>query len=318
MKQFLLIMIIVILAVLLILIGSACDKKANINGTIVSETKAVVKDKIAYIHSIHGDYRNREIFIMNIDGSEQTQLTDSSGDDFDPCFSADGTKIAFVSDRDGNNEIYIMNIDGSDQINLSNNPTSDHSPNFSPDGTMITFASNRDGNTEIYMMKVDGSEQTNLTNHQKADTDPCFSPGGSKICFTSGRDKEERYFEIYIMNADGSEQTRLTYDIRNWVSLPCFSSDGSKIAFREPGGISTINTDGSNPENIIPNITSDEDLRLSLDWSKIAVVRGGEPEMEGDGILVFTIDAYFQSTGDYRATSLTKYPAKGISPCFSP
>ena len=56
---------------------------------------------------------------MNIDGSGQTKLTNNSvADDFVPSFSPDGSKIAFVSDRDidVNWEIYMMNVDGSEQV----------------------------------------------------------------------------------------------------------------------------------------------------------------------------------------------------------
>ena len=35
------------------------------------------------------------------------------------------TKIAFVSDRNGNDEIYVMNTDGSNQTNLTNGPKMD-------------------------------------------------------------------------------------------------------------------------------------------------------------------------------------------------
>jgi TolB protein len=42
------------------------------------------------------------------------------------------SKIAFMSDRDGNGEIYIMNIDGSEQVRLTNNRADDISPSFSP------------------------------------------------------------------------------------------------------------------------------------------------------------------------------------------
>ena len=62
---------------------------------------------------------------MNIDGSEQVNLTNNLEDDSDPSFSPDGSKIAFTSGRDDYNqisEIYIMNVDGSEQVNLTNNP----------------------------------------------------------------------------------------------------------------------------------------------------------------------------------------------------
>ena len=46
--------------------------------------------------------------------------------------SAPGSRIAFVSDRDGNMEIYGMNADGSNQVNLTNNPAEDRCPAWSP------------------------------------------------------------------------------------------------------------------------------------------------------------------------------------------
>ena len=69
---------------------------------------------------------------MNADGSEQTNLTDNSAGDSGPVWSPDGSKIAFVSDRDGDWEIYVMNADGSGQTNLTNNPEDDWAPAWSP------------------------------------------------------------------------------------------------------------------------------------------------------------------------------------------
>ena len=42
----------------------------------------------------------------------------------------EGTKIAFVSNRDGDYEIYVMNADGSGQTNLTNNRLHDFAPSF--------------------------------------------------------------------------------------------------------------------------------------------------------------------------------------------
>ena len=48
---------------------------------------------------------------MNIDGSEETQLTFNPIQDLRPVFSPDGKKIAFQSDRNGNYEIFIGLLD---------------------------------------------------------------------------------------------------------------------------------------------------------------------------------------------------------------
>ena len=65
--------------------------------------------------------------MMNADGSDLTQLTDDSGDDWGPIWSPDGQCIVFHSDRGGETEIdiYVMNADGSDLTQLTNAPGSD-------------------------------------------------------------------------------------------------------------------------------------------------------------------------------------------------
>lgn len=72
-----------------------------------------------------------QVYMMNADGSAQTQLTNSSGFNRNPAWSPDGGQIAFQTDRDGNNEIYVMNADGSAPLNLTNNPASDEQPSWS-------------------------------------------------------------------------------------------------------------------------------------------------------------------------------------------
>ena len=68
--------------------------------------------KIAFTRFDGNDY---EIFVINPDGSDVTPLTDNDADDSAPAWSADGSKITFVSRRDGEPEIFTMNSDGTNQ-----------------------------------------------------------------------------------------------------------------------------------------------------------------------------------------------------------
>jgi TolB protein len=73
-----------------------------------------------------------EIYVMNADGSGETNLTNNPGNESYPAWSPDGKLIAFVSDRDGKYEIYVMNPDGSGLTNLTDNPEHDWAPDWSP------------------------------------------------------------------------------------------------------------------------------------------------------------------------------------------
>ena len=55
-----------------------------------------------------------EIYVMNIDGSNQKRLTFNNVGNWHPSWSPDGSKIIFSStDKDKKSHIYIMNKDGS-------------------------------------------------------------------------------------------------------------------------------------------------------------------------------------------------------------
>jgi TolB protein len=161
-----------------------------------------------------------EIFVINADGSNQTQITFNELDDENPAWSPTGRKIVFMRDLDPvrgqiNYDIFTMKADGSNQQNRTTNPAVEElDPNWSPNGRRIAFSSDRDGDNEIYSMKPDGSRVRQLTrNDGPFDAGLNWSPDGRKIAFSSFRDATEDNpdnVEIYTMRADGSDPARLT------------------------------------------------------------------------------------------------------------
>ena len=62
-----------------------------------------------------------------------------------PISSPDGSRIVFVSKRDGNTELYVMDADGENPVNLTKNRADDGNGSYawSPDGDRIVFSSRR-------------------------------------------------------------------------------------------------------------------------------------------------------------------------------
>jgi hypothetical protein len=188
--------------------------------------------------------RNFEIYTMNADGSAQTWLTAG----YSSSFSPDGTKIVFVSGRDGSaHDFYVMNADGSGQTRITNSVfTNKGLPVFSPDGKKIAFqamVANPNVNYEIFVMNADGSNLSQITNNPADDHEPVFNSDGSKIAFSSNRDG---ITQIYVMEADGSGQRRLTFTDQR-KNYPHYSPDGKRISFLSLSSrqFYTMNVDGS-------------------------------------------------------------------------
>jgi len=207
---------------------------------------ATFGSKIAFM-SYRDDDRTTELYLMNGDGSNVVRLTRDPASDSAPGLSADGSKVVFSSTRLGDEHLYVMDADGSGVTQLTRE--FDSNPVFSPDGSHIAFTSFRDDDDELYLMNADGTGVTRLTTVEGSDYHPSFSPDGSRIVFMSyrGGDVSAGKFDpdMYVMNADGSGVTRLI-GTNTEERRPCFSPDGSRIAFVRNGNVYTMNTDGSN------------------------------------------------------------------------
>jgi len=236
---------------------------------LVAADGPAINGKIAFSTNRDGNW---EVYTMNPDGSNQTNVSNNPARDDYPCWSPDGTKIAFETGRHGTNELYIMNADGSGQTRLTTNGYDDENPCWSPDGTMIAFESELDGDDDIHTIFVNGSGETALTHTSDEEEYPNWSPDGTKITFDTDRVTS---WEIYIMNADGSNQTRLTINSYE-DGYTDWSPDGSKIAFasgRDTGDnfeIYIMNADGSNVVRLTNNAYDDGFPCWSPDGTKIA------------------------------------------------
>jgi TolB protein len=215
-----------------------------------------------------------------------------------PAWSPDGSKIAFVSGRDGNPEIYVMDADGASAARLTENDSTDGSPTWSPDGRQIAFVRylpvvtfDRNGeevvhahNAELFVMSADGGGQRRLTFNEVQDIAPSWSPDGSKIAFVRSRSLfttaadggisfQSRNPELLVMNPDGSNEKGLASNARLGFSSS-WSPDGRKIAFvsdRDGNGeIYVIGADGDEETRLTEHAALDSMPSWSPDGKRIA------------------------------------------------
>ncbi|MGI9657953.1 MAG: TolB family protein, partial [Gaiellaceae bacterium] len=102
-------------------------------------------------------------------------LVSSSGKDRECDWSADGTKLTYMSDRDGDWEIFVKDITTGVETQLTNNTVSDQHPGWTPDDRIVWNSprtsgavniNNADANEEMFIMDDDGSDvyQISFTN----------------------------------------------------------------------------------------------------------------------------------------------------------
>ncbi len=171
-----------------------------------------------------GEGADADIWLIDIETGEESQLTDTPGDwDSTPSFAGGGDSVLFESNRGGEGfDVYRLELESMQVVQLTDDPGTDAEAKVSPDGSQVAFASVRDGDFEVYVMDADGGNIRQLTDNDAEDRCPQWSPDGELLSFYSERDGDR---EIYVMEADGSGQRRLTDrpgndEVPDWVVGP--------------------------------------------------------------------------------------------------
>ncbi len=180
--------------------------------------------RLAYGHRSNSTTSN--IFVVNTDGTNLIQLTDSPEGVIVCCpsWSPNGDRLAFAiqDSRQGvQHSLWTMNADGSGEVELAEVPLREIA--WSPDGDKIAFECRIPGTTQsahldICVINTDGTNLESLTHFESSQEawNPSWSPDGKQIAFevwtvrSAGDEKQ-----IYVINADGTGLTQLTFEGNN-------------------------------------------------------------------------------------------------------
>jgi TolB protein len=134
-------------------------------------------------------YQNSALYVVNVDGTGERQLTDGIGGDYDPAW-APNASIVFASDRENFTSIYVIDpVTGGEPIALTRN-SNNYQPDWAPDGKQIAFTSTRLGTPKIFTMPdlgeiAEGGHQAKEFSRgtQFGYGSPRYSPDGEALIF---------------------------------------------------------------------------------------------------------------------------------------
>lgn len=107
----------------------------------VSPDRSKILYGVTYV-GIEQNKTNRDLFVMNVDGSNKKQITQTAFSENDAVWIKGGTKIAFLSSENGSSQIWEMNADGSDRMHISDIEGGVNGFSYSPDETKIMYFKN--------------------------------------------------------------------------------------------------------------------------------------------------------------------------------
>lgn len=112
----------------------------RIGGLDISPDGKKIVYTVAY-YSVPENSSNREIYVMNTDGTDNKQITETPYNESEAVWIKGGTKIAFLCNESGGSQIWEMNPDGTERKILSEFDGPIEGFKFSPDGTKVLFIS---------------------------------------------------------------------------------------------------------------------------------------------------------------------------------
>ena len=228
-------------------------KQLTFDGVKSGEAYFSPDGKKIVFQSVRAGSPHYQIYMMNVDGSNQRMVSTGKGKTTCAYFNpANPKEFIFASthldsttwgpvkkkgrgyswDFDKSMDIFLArSSDGKIIKRLTTVKGYDAEGSYSPDGKHIVYTSTSEDKTgDLYIMNADGSNRRRLTKVAGYDGGPFFSPDGKRVVFRAFRGKGGRSAQVFTIKIDGTDEKQLTWLPRvNWC--PIYHPNGKYIIY---------------------------------------------------------------------------------------
>ena len=217
------------------------------------------------------DYAN--LWMTNIDGSQNRPLTQGNQRDFSPVWSPDGSKVAYRSNQqDEKTKLFVFYLDTKESVALTNSANAPGSVSWSPDGQSLAFTQFVPKDKKS-LLSIPGKPKGADWNEAPIYIDELNYRGDGAGYLPSGNS------QIFTIGLSGGTARQRTFDDQNYGS-PSWSADGKSLIFS-----SNLHEDNE----LEPNNSEVYELDLNSGSVKALTSRkgpDGSPAISPDGKMI--------------------------------
>ncbi|MCB0335495.1 MAG: PD40 domain-containing protein [Bdellovibrionales bacterium] len=193
--------------------------------------------------------RFKELYIVDMDGSNPRQLTNDRGLAVSVAWHPSGGRLVYTTYRNRVPNIFSMDLGNRGEKQLTDTSFLEVGPTFLPGGGALFFSQTRGRESHIVRANEDGSNMKDLTPANGAiDVSPSLAPDGRQMAFVSNRSGGP---QIFVMDIASGATKRVSFVNSSYCTSPAWSPMNDKLAYvcRADRGfqIFVSGIDGSSP-----------------------------------------------------------------------